>query len=168
MNRTAALLLVVIVLLLALCGFLWFSLMQSEATAEEISSGSEFQEEAELAAYMNNLQRWSHKLLLSAQAENEEVSEFYLHELEEQVEEIQADVPEYEGYAIADLTETILVPQLDSLHTAMEGNSWATIHERLDGVIQACNQCHEATDHGFIQITADPGPNPYNQRFDVP
>lgn len=93
---------------------------------------------------------------------------FYLHELEEQVEELQADVPEYEGYAIGDLTETTLVPQINSLHVAVEEGDWPVIYERLEATIQACNQCHEATDHGFIQITAEPGPNPYNQQFDVP
>lgn len=50
----------------------------------------------------------------------------------------------------------------------MEEGDWPVIYERLEATIQACNQCHEATDHGFIRITAEPRPNPYNQRFDVP
>jgi len=122
-------------------------------------------EEAELALHMSRLQRWTHKTTLALQARNPELADFYLHEMEESIETIQTEASTYEGYAVEDLTENMLVPSVEALDGALDERDWEAVDERLAELAQSCNQCHQATDHGFVQIDLDDVPNPYTQDF---
>lgn len=122
--------------------------------------------EAELARHMSTLQRWTHKTALSVQARNQRLAEFYLHETEEAVSTIQTKAPTYEGYEIKTLTEQMLVPALDSLDAAVDAADWPVADRRLQTVARSCNQCHTATDHGFVKIRLDALQNPYAQSFE--
>ncbi|MDP2497037.1 MAG: hypothetical protein Q8W44_03495 [Candidatus Palauibacterales bacterium] len=124
-------------------------------------------EEAELARYMANLQRWTHKAALALEARNVELADFYLHEVEETVGTVQEEAPEYEGYPVGELTGELLVPAVDSLDTALDRGDWPAVARRVEALQQACNDCHEATDHGFVRIDLRDLPNPYAQRFDT-
>jgi cytochrome c553 len=122
-------------------------------------------EHAELALHMAHVQRWTHKAALAVQARNQPLADFYVHELSETIETIQNEVPTYEGYAIAQLTEELLRPPLDTLAQALDGGDWPSIDARLREVATACNTCHTATDHGFIHIQVDDPDQPYLQTF---
>ena len=132
----------------------------SQSSAEEPEHGH-----GELAQHMAHLQRWTHKTALALDARNPELTEFYLHEMEESIETIQTEVSTYEGYEIGALTETMLVPSVDGLDEAVEARDWAAVDARVDEVETSCNQCHAATDHGFVQIDLQEVPNPYAQDF---
>jgi hypothetical protein len=120
---------------------------------------------AELALHMSRLQRWMHKTALSVQAGNKRLAEFYLHETEETVETIQTKAPTYEGYDIKKLSDESLAPSLASLDEAVEASDWPVARERLQQVATSCNECHDATDHGFVHIQLDSLVNPYAQSF---
>lgn len=149
------------------------SVPQSEQTAaQEAEHGDEEEEhehghgDAELARHMSMLQRWTHKTALSVQARNQRLAEFYLHETEEAVETIQTEAPTYEGYDIKQLSEQHLSPSLDSLDAAVDAADWPVADQRLQTVARSCNQCHTATDHGFVKIRLDDLQNPYAQSFE--
>lgn len=162
MNRANTTLIVLCVLLLLTSGWLLYERLGPAAQAQ---SAAETQEEPELAEYMASLQRYSHKLALSAQARNAQTADFYLHELEETSETIIDEVPSYEGHAIASLTDTLFVPTVEAVESALEAEDWSEVDARIEEMVQACNQCHQSTDHGFIQIEADVRTNPFNQTF---
>ena len=122
-------------------------------------------EEVELATYMADLQRWSHKTTLALEARNPALADFYLHELEETVETIQEDVPTYEGHEVADLTGQLLVPSVEALDNAFDEREWARVDKRVNEMAQACNRCHAQTEHGFVRITLEDVSNPYAQDF---
>ena len=141
---------------------------ETPTRADEAASSEpahEEEEHAELAVSMSWMQRWTHKAALAVNAENKELSDFYLHELEETVETIQEETPTYEGHEVGTLTEQILVPSLDSLDAAVDAGDWSAARERLAGVARSCNQCHAATDHGFVRIRLDSLANPFAQSF---
>ena len=121
--------------------------------------------EAELALHMSRLQRWTHKTALSVEAKNQRLAEFYLHETEETVETIQTEAPTYEGYEIKALSDEYLAPSLAALDEAVEASDWPVAREQLQRVATSCNQCHTATDHGFVRIQLDSLANPYAQSF---
>lgn len=131
----------------------------SQSAAESITP------EPELAEYMGSLQQFAHKFALSAAAENRKSADFYLHELEEVTENIQKDVPEYEGQDIAGLVDSMLEPRLEDVDIALDANNWQETRSKLIKLIDACNSCHHATEHGFIEITPGFDTNPYNQAF---
>ena len=167
----------IITLLLFLLGsnlWLWYSSSQKKAAAEEthqVSSPSQKTEghhsdgeEVELVKLMGDLQLYSHKLGLSIQANNPELTHFYHHEMEETAETIHKAVPEYDGFPIGQLTGSMAIPQLETLEKAIEGKKWPEINAAYDQLLNSCNACHQATDHGYIVITK-PSNNPFNQKF---
>jgi hypothetical protein len=131
---------------------------------QQIAAGAE---EPHLVELMSALQRYTHKLSLSVAAENGELADFYLHELEETTVEIIEDVPEYEGHKIAELTESMLQPALEPVDEAIDSERYEAARERVEQMVTSCNNCHAATDHGFIEVTPGFEENPYNQNFDT-
>jgi hypothetical protein len=154
------------VALLLVNGWLVFDRVTTPAQAHEAPDAHAEEDEPELAAYMTSMQQYSHKLMLSVQARNAPAAGFYLHELEELSETIVAEVETYEGYEIAALTSSMLMPQLENLDAALDGGDWSRVDTQIEAVTQSCNQCHEATDHGFIRIQSENLTNPYNQTFE--
>ena len=124
-------------------------------------AGASEGDEPGLAALMAQLQVYTHKLDLSAQAGNEQLVAFYLHELEELTEEIVEGVPEYDGHAIGDLTAAMLAPVIDGIEDALQDGSGDAA---MDKLVDACNACHRATEHGYIVIKRT-NANPFNQVF---
>ncbi len=146
--------------------FLTSILIFSHCSRPEDVTHSQRQTTPELANYMSQLQYFSHKLALSVEAENREAAEFYFHEVEELIEAIKEDVPEYEGYDIAGLMEGLLESAITPAENALKDNDWEKTRSGLITFINACNTCHQATNHGFIWITPGFGANPYNQTFE--
>lgn len=120
----------------------------------------------ELAEYMQHIRRYVHKLSLSIQAQNGDLADFYMHELQASALAVKQDVPGYEGYDIAYFTELMLDPAVDTLRTSLKSRKWDLIEKDLDNLINSCNTCHNATGHGFINVTAGMEKNPYNQVFE--
>lgn len=120
-----------------------------------------------LALQMHFIQQWTHKLGLSIEAQNTESVDFYHHELEEGIEELIETIDEYDGFPISDLASGFMIPVIESLEDAFDSGDWNLIRSRYSVLVQACNACHAATDHGFIKITEGFGNNPFNQDFSV-
>lgn len=121
----------------------------------------------ELALLMGELQRLTHKMALSADAGNADLTGFYMHECLEQLTKIQEEVPEYEGQPVALLIDRMGLPLYGPLQEAVSTKpaSRERLLSGLDTVIQGCNACHAATLHGFIRITRGTEVNPFNQSF---
>lgn len=123
-----------------------------------------------LAALMENIQTYTHKLQLSLEAGNPELADFYLHELEETTEYVVENIESYDGHAIGKLMESMLLPALERLEKPLKSgkpDAWPEIEQRFAEVIQTCNACHRATEHGYIQV-APARFNPYAQDFSPP
>jgi len=118
-----------------------------------------------LAVQMKDMQYWTHKLGLSVDAENTALVGFYVHELEEAVADLIASIESYDGHAISQLTRTMLLPEVEQLERIVDGGDWAAARNAFSAVIQTCNVCHEATEHGYIVITEGYANNPFNQSF---
>lgn len=119
--------------------------------------------DVELIEVMVSLQYFTHKLALSLDAKNGELVDFYIHELEESIEAMEA-VPVYGGFPIADLAKSMIAPQVEALETAAKQGDLQLANQRFAKVLQSCNSCHEITDHGFIKIERSDN-NPFFQNF---
>lgn len=129
------------------------------------AQGHDEHEHPELAKEMAWLQRWTMKLGYSIAAKNDRLADLYMHELEETVEAIVEEIPEYEGLKIALATGVILKPELEPLAEKIDRADWPGATEHYARLIDACNRCHAATQHEFIVITVPEGEPPFNQRF---
>lgn len=123
----------------------------------------------ELAPYMGELQRLTHKLSLSVANGNTPLASFYLYESLETLEDIKVEVPEYRGLPIALLVDQLSTPKYEELKRAIAADEKEEEMKHtpaaLNAVISSCNQCHSATQHGFIKITNGSEVNPFNQDF---
>ncbi len=122
----------------------------------------------ELASYMGELGRLTHKLSLAVGAGNTRLASFYLYESIELLNEIQREVPEYDGQPIALLLDRMALPQARAMVARLGGlapDGAQDLEPELDAVVGACNECHRKTLHGFIKITAEMEKNPFNQDF---
>lgn len=144
-------------LLLLTLGFLYLAFRPSPGAAP--------QAEPELALLMSRQQVWMDKLGAAIRAENRELMDFYAHELEESTAGIIANVETYDGFKIADLTRSILIPDLERLATAIDEAPISDVKLAYSRLIQSCNACHAATDHGFILIMETRGESGWNQAF---
>jgi cytochrome c553 len=121
----------------------------------------------ELAAYMGELQRQTHKLNLSVVAENDALAAFYLHEVREVVTQIEERFPQHDGHPVAELARAQLDPHLASLATALGEARWKAAQGELSELVAGCNGCHAATGHAFVRIELTTE-NPFNQSFGPP
>ena len=127
--------------------------------------GSEQEEHHELAEYMQHLQWYSNKLYFSGMAGNKELSEFYLHELEEVMEEIIDAKIIDEGKSISTLMQTYGLNQLERVADQMPQASQEEFKEQYHSLIESCNSCHVVSDHRFIKIIEPTVPIADNQSF---
>lgn len=118
----------------------------------------------DLVRIMADMQRHLHKLSLSLDHDNQPLAAFYHHELVEALEAAEA-VESYDGHPVGQLSRTMLQPAVERLKKALD--SGVGTDEALDGVIRACNACHQVTEHGFLRIQRSED-NPFMQLFEPP
>lgn len=124
-------------------------------------------QQPELAEYMATLQYYTHKFALATEAENHEAARFYFHEVRALADVIKENIPGYEGYDIARFMSLFLDPTLPDVENALSSKDWSDIRDKTIKMVDACNSCHNATSHGFIQVTPGWNKNPYNQEFNI-
>jgi hypothetical protein len=140
-------------LLLLAAGFAW---VRASAARPSV--------EPELARYMSDLQHHTHKLTLSIEAENGALADFYLHEVGEIAEQVEALFPEHDGVPVARLVHDLVDPRLAGLRAALARSRWDEARGGLRELVAACNDCHAAAGHGFIRVEVTTA-NPFNQSF---
>jgi hypothetical protein len=122
----------------------------------------------ELAEYMSTMQYYTHKFALAVDAEHRELAQFYFHEIRALSDEIKKDIPGYEGYDIARFMGIFMDPTIQPVEDALSNNNWETTRNEVINLIDSCNSCHNATAHGFVEVTPGFDKNPYNQDFSSP
>lgn len=119
---------------------------------------------AHLVSQMGRLQYFTHKLGLSVSAKNQALQGFYVHEVEEVVEEL-TEVEDFDGISIGELVKTTLVPTLEKLEHAVKAKDAAVVDTSFDEMLNACNTCHQNTNRPYIQIERRTD-NPFLQSFE--
>lgn len=120
---------------------------------------------AELAEYMGSMQQYMNKMWFAGIASNSELAKFYHHEVEEVLEELIDQNIEDEGHAISVLARAMLEPAVADLETAIQTNDSSTFRTAYLGVVNACNACHQVTEHGMIAVALPTLPFIDNQVF---
>lgn len=122
----------------------------------------------ELADAMGQLQYYLHKYALAVDAKNHELATFYFHEVRASIDGIKDNIPGYEGYDIARFIKMFLDPTIEPVETTLANRKWEDVRQKTIEMVDACNSCHNATSHGFIEVKPGFDHNPYNQDFSNP
>jgi hypothetical protein len=153
------------ILLYSLIAFLFLLTFGLYTKVQSLESEIHELKKPELYVIMNQMLEQVHKLSYSVGYENSELADFYIHELEEAIEDIiDADV-EYGGQPVGQLTQTMLLPALELLEDALDARDWMQVREKLGVLVQSCNNCHAATGYSSIVVLEKAEVNPFNQKF---
>lgn len=124
--------------------------MEKITTAQP--SAVEEVEEIEVAEVMGRLQRFHEKWWAAGSAGNATLAAFYLHEMEESMEEIiDADVVE-DGVSLAPLMRSFGVANIEKLEKILEKDGVKAMHAQGAVLVEACNACHGSAGYPFLRI----------------
>lgn len=166
MNKYFPFAIVILFLVLSITtAILW---QQVQTLEKKLASIPNETEVPALHILMGDMQGYLHKFTYAVENEQDELADFYLHELEEISKDIIQHIPEYDGFPVGELTSNMLLPVLEETEQAVKKQDWGKIEKHAASIIQSCNNCHSSTDHGFIRITDKAGQNPFNQNFSSP
>lgn len=114
-----------------------------------------------LGEFMSSLQIHHAKLWFAGKNQNWELADFEIKEINEAL----ADIPVY----CADRPEIkkigIMTPAMDSLIKSIEARNSGGFERNFQNLTQTCNECHQATEHGFNVIKVPDSPPFANQEF---
>lgn len=124
-----------------------------------VSAGNE----GSLVEQMSRMQYFLHKTGLSLDAENLKLASFYIHELEESIEALE-EFGQYKNYPTGDLAKSSLSPGIKILEDSVRAGDLKKAWLAYEALAGRCNNCHQATDHGYIVIKYNKDA-PYMQTF---
>jgi len=120
---------------------------------------------------MMTLQQMRHtKLWLAGEAQNWELADYELDELAEGFDDIVKFHPTHKDSPVApkDAIPRMITQPIADLRAAVEKKDGGSFGTAYDGLTDACNNCHQATNFGFNRVQR-PANNPYpNQAFSAP
>jgi len=117
--------------------------------------------EIELAIYMGRLQLFADKLWWAGKAQNKELVQFYLHEMEEAMEEVHEAGIVHDGVNISDLVEPYGLLAIERMEKIdLDSASFSNGYSDL---VSSCNGCHKASNYSFIKIKIPESPVFSNQ-----
>lgn len=123
------------------------------------------EDEVEVSNIMTNIQRHFGKLYFAGKAENWELAEFYAHEVEEAMEELEESHVVEDGINISQFMKIMGLTPLEHLDEAVDKKDITEFNAAYTAQIAQCNACHAATKHAYIQIKEPERPVFSNQIF---
>jgi hypothetical protein len=120
-------------------------------------------EEGGLITVMQNFQYFMHKTALSLDARNQELVDFYAHEIEENIEAVE-EIEKFKQHNIEKMIRTTLVPAFERFEKSVKKNDLDKADEQFADMVTACNQCHTQVQRPYLKIERV-DTNPYMQSF---
>lgn len=105
------------------------------------------------------------KVGLAGQERNWAYLEFGVHELESSFKKVERVIPKWREFDMAALIASSVTPTIEALEEAVKAKSPERFDAAYAQLTQACNACHQSTNHGMIVIQAPNGSPFSNQDF---
>ena len=122
------------------------------SAAPSAKEGEEHHDEIEVAIVMGRIQRFHQKYWLALRANNPELTQFYLHEMEEAMEEIADGNVEDDGIDISANMRTYGLQVNELLQDKLKKEGIAALQKESTSLVDACNACHTASGYDLIRI----------------
>lgn len=98
--------------------------------------------------FMGRIQTFHEKLGLSINGKNVDLANFYIHELEESIEDL---TEMHEGRKETQLIHS-LIPPIELIEDALESKDFVAAKDAYLQLTNSCNACHKSLDFEFIVI----------------
>ena len=137
---------------------------ESPAAHEE----SEHEEEVEIAIVMGRIQRFHQKFWLALRANNPELTQFYLHEMEEAMAEIADGNVVDDGIDISANMRAYGLKVNEHLQQKLKTEGIAGLAKESTSLVDACNACHKASGYDLIKIQIPDGTQAFPDQVMLP
>lgn len=124
----------------------------TKAPSQHAPEATEEHEEIEVAVHMGRIQRYHQKWWAAGHAGNAELAGFYLHEMEEAMEEIALARVVDEGIDISAHMRTYGLTTLEGLEKKLKEEGVAAMHADAGLLANTCTTCHVACGHPYLRI----------------
>lgn len=114
-----------------------------------------------LGEFMSGIQVHHEKLWFAGINQNWKLADFEINEIKEAIDDIQnycTDRPERKSIPMIE-------PPIDSISQAIQQKNEALFKSAFITLTNTCNNCHQATEHGFNVIKVPDSPPFSNQEF---
>lgn len=111
--------------------------------------------------FMGSIQNHHNKLWFAGFNENWELAAFEIHELEELFDDIKTIYPD----RVETQSISVIGPGLIAVNNAIKQQNKEEFKQGYTTLTNACNTCHQATEHDFIKITEPTSPSYSNQDY---
>jgi len=118
-----------------------------------------------LHSLMTEVQHRHATLWFAAEAENWPLVDYFLHELEEIIEDIEEIHPVYDGVPVAEMLAEMTTPAIELLEDATDAEDRVAFVAAYDQLTAACNACHIASDRDAIIMQRPTSPPLTNLRY---
>jgi hypothetical protein len=118
-----------------------------------------------LHSLMMELQHRHATLWFAGEAENWPLTDYFLHEMEELMEDIGDLHPTHHDLRLADLLADVSLPAVEAMEDAVEAEDLPRFIAAYDELTMACNGCHAPADKAAIVIQRPTVPPLTNLRF---
>jgi predicted HAD superfamily phosphohydrolase len=136
-----------------------------EERLEEVVADLEARFTPGLHSLMAELGERHATLWFAGEAGNWALADYYLHELEELIEDIEELHPTYREVPVAELLGEMTHPAVERLEDAVSGEDREGFVRAYDELVRACNACHVASGLGAMVIQRPTTPPLTNIRF---
>jgi hypothetical protein len=106
------------------------------------------------------------KLWFAGNAANWELANFAVHEMEEGFEDMARLHPSYKDVPVGKMIEDTIKTPIEEVETAIKARNRTGFGKAFDQLTDACNGCHQASNHAFIVIRRPAGSPFPNQSFE--
>ncbi|CAN5217886.1 hypothetical protein BH09BAC1_BH09BAC1_12030 [soil metagenome] len=121
--------------------------------------------DVEVAVTMGHIQRHANKLFFAGQNANWPLAGFYVHEIEESMEEVADGHVVDDGVNISQLMESLGIPALEGLEKSIEAKNKTEFNTAYTHLVNTCNTCHQSANHPYIVIQNPKTPALDNQVY---
>jgi len=118
-----------------------------------------------LHSLMMELQHRHATLWFAGEAENWPLVDYFLHEMEELIEDIEEIHPVYREVPVAEMLAEMTVPAIELLEEAVEREDRGAFVAAYDRLTAACNACHVASDRDAVVMQRPTAPPLTNLRY---
>jgi hypothetical protein len=121
----------------------------------------------DLVADMGRLQVYMEKLWYAGEAMNHDLVKFYRHEIEEVLEDLAAAEITEDGHDVSLRIRQMALPVIEAWETRGQDSDVEAFETSYLELMNACNTCHQVTDHGYIRVARPVMGMPINQLFSL-
>ncbi|MCS7298265.1 MAG: hypothetical protein RMK19_06175 [Bacteroidia bacterium] len=121
----------------------------------------------ELAAFMQNYERFLVKLYQSGAMKNWKLADFYCEELEEAAEQLEKLNLSDDGVPVSAMIRPNLIMPLEKVKEAIQKEDPLSFQQSLSSLVIQCNSCHAAAGKPYIRFSLPQSDTPPRQLFSV-